>query len=114
MASVGPTGSQVNAQFANQLARGGGAIGDNLRAQSGVTGAQAKGAKREKKGIKGDDSGLSEAAQRALKSDQANHAEHTAQHGQEMAKQVGIDTDHDRGERTACSARGATTASRPV
>lgn len=101
MATPLNTGSFINQQFANQLGRGEGKSAENLRNQSGVTNTQKKTTVKKGGNIAEEGSNLSPAAREALKSEQAQHAEHMAEHGQEMAHQSGLDVpadDHEQQE----------------
>ncbi|MBX3172021.1 MAG: hypothetical protein KF760_31730 [Candidatus Eremiobacteraeota bacterium] len=99
--SVGNSGFNINQQFANQLGRGEGKTAENLRNQSGVTHTAKKTTVKRGGNIAEEGSNLSPAAREALKSEQAQHAEHMAEHGNEMAHQAGLDVpedDHEQAE----------------
>lgn len=101
MATPLNTGSFINQQFANQLGRGEGKSAENLRNQSGLTNTAKKTTVKKGGTIAEEGSNLSPAAREALKSEQAQHAEHMAEHGNEMAHQSGLDVpadDHEQAE----------------
>ncbi len=99
--SVGNSGFNINQQFSNQIGRGEGKTAKNLRNQSGITNTAKKTTVKKGGTIAEEGSNLSPAAREALKSEQAQHAEHMAEHGQEMAHQTGLDVpadDHEQAE----------------
>ena len=101
MATPLNTGSFINQQFANKLGRGEGTAAENLRNQSGVTHTAKKTTVKKGGTIAEEGSNLSPAAREALKSEQAQHADHMAEHGHEMAHQSGLDVpadDHEQQE----------------
>ncbi|MBN9419833.1 hypothetical protein ABS71_20365 [bacterium SCN 62-11] len=101
MAAPLNTGFNINQQFANKLGSGQGSVAENLRNQSGVTHTAKKTTVKKGGTIAEEGSNLSPAAREALKSEQAQHADHMAEHGNEMAKQAGLDVpadDHEQSE----------------
>ena len=101
MAAPLNSGSFINQQFANQLGRGEGKTAENLRNQSGVTNTAKRTTVKRGGNIAEEGSNLSPAAREALRSEQAQHADHVAEHGQEMAHQSGLDVpadDHEQAE----------------
>jgi hypothetical protein len=90
-------GHLVNTRFQTELTKGDGATTQNLKNQSGVTHTQKKTTVK-KGGNVEENSNLSPAAREALKSAEAQHNEHVAEHGHEMAQQVGIEPHGDRPE----------------
>lgn len=87
--------THINQQFANKLASGQGSVADNLRSQSGVTQTAKKSTVGKGGRIQEEGSQLSPAAREALKSEQAQYADHVAEHGHEMAQQSGLDVPSD-------------------
>ena len=92
-------GFQINNRFQTELSRGDGSTAQNLRNQSGVTNTAKKSVAKKGSEIE-EGSNLSEAARQQLQTEQESHAEHTAEHGNEMAHQAGIEPHGDTPERS--------------
>lgn len=98
MATIGGGGnyfSQVNAQHTRDLQRGDSPTAQNLMNKSGVTHQMKKSTVKKGGNISEEGANLSPAAREQLKTEAQQHADHTAEHGHELAQQAGLETDYE-------------------